>query len=104
MFKIVRVQYTTKQEYAAKNKENIAKVMNDLREINNPGIKYGAFLLEDGKTFMHFTLFENEEASKVLNGLESFRQFQTDLKASGFEMAPKVENLSLVASSYDFFP
>ena len=103
MFKIVRVQYTAKQDYAARNKENIAKVMNDLREINNPGIKYGAYLLEDGKTFMHFTQFENEEAYKVLNGLESFKQFQAELKASGFEAAPKAENLSLVASSYDFF-
>ena len=104
MFKIVRVQYTTKQEYVARNKENISRVMKDLREINNPGIKYGAFLLQDEKTFMHFTLFENEEAYKVLNNLESFMQFQTELKASGFEVVPKVDNLSLVASSYDFFP
>ena len=103
MFKIVRVQYTTKQHYVAKNKENINKVLNDLRKINNPGIKYGAYLLEDEKTFMHFTLFDNEEAYKVLNGLESFKQFQEELKASGFEVPPKAENLSLVASSYDFF-
>lgn len=104
MFKIVRVQYTAKPEYAATNKENIAKVMNDLRKINDPGIKYGAFLLEDGKTFMHFTLFENEGAYKVLNSLPSFLQFQAALKASGFEVIPKSENLSLVGSSYDFFP
>ena len=103
MYKIVRVQYTARPEYVAKNKENIGKVMTDLRKINNSGIKYGAYLLEDEKTFMHFTLFENEEAYKVLNGLESFRQFQSELKASGFEVAPKSENLSLVASSYDIF-
>ena len=103
MFRIVRVQYITKQEYADRNKENIKKVMNDLREINNPGIKYGAYLLEDGKTFMHFALFENEEAHKVLMELKSFIQFQAELKASGHEVAPKSENLSLVASSYDFF-
>ncbi len=36
MFKAVRVQYSTKEEYAAKNKENIQKVMSDLREINDP--------------------------------------------------------------------
>jgi hypothetical protein len=52
---------------------------------------------------MHFTLFENEEAYKISNSLESFKQFQADLKASGFEVAPKAENLSLVGSSYDFF-
>ena len=103
MFKIVRVQYTTKQEYAARNKENITKVMNDLRKINNPGIRYGAYLLEDEKTFMHFTQFQNEDAYKILNELESFKEFQAQLKASGPEVPPKAENLSLVGSSYDFF-
>ena len=103
MFKIVRVQYTAKQEYVAKNKQNIEKVMNDLREINSPGIKYSTYLLDDGKTFMHFSLFENEDAQKVLNGLESFKQFQAELKASGPEVPPKVDNLSLVASSYNIF-
>ena len=101
--KIIRVQYTTKPGYAAKNKENITKVMSDLREINNPGIKYGAYLLPDEKTFMHFTQFENDEAHKVLMELESFKTFQTELKASIPEVPPKSEQLSLVGSSYDFF-
>ena len=101
--KIVRVQYTVKQEYADKNRNNISKVMNDLREINNPGIKYSSFVLEDGKTFMHFAVFENEEANKTLNNLESFKQFQAELKASGPLSPPKPENLALVASCYDFF-
>ena len=99
----VKVQYTVKQEYAAKNKENISRVMSDLRLINNPGIKYSSFVLEDGKTFMHFAIFKNDEANKVLNNLESFKQFQAGLKASGPEAPPKAENLSLVASCYDFF-
>jgi len=73
--KIIWVQYTAKQEFAAKNKENIAKVMSDLREINNPGIKYAAYLLPDEKTFMHFAQFENDEAHKVLMELESFISF-----------------------------
>lgn len=103
MFRIVRVQYTAKQDYTPRNKENIAKVMDDLREINNPGIRYGVYLLEDEKTFMHFTQFENEEAYNTLMTLGSFKQFQAELKASGLEVAPKSENLSLVASSYDFF-
>ena len=103
MYRIVRVQYTAKQDYASRNKENIAKVMKDLRDINNPGIKYGVYLLEDNKTFMHFTQFNSEEAYKVLMSLESFKKFQTELAASGFEVAPKSEHLSLVASSYDVF-
>jgi hypothetical protein len=77
--------------------------MGDLREINNPGIKYGTYLLDDGKTFMHFAQFENEEAHLVLMELESFKTFQAELRASGPELAPKSENLSLVGSSYDIF-
>ena len=103
MYRVVRVQYTAKADYVAHNKENIAKVMNDLRTANNPDIKYGAYLLEDGKTFMHFTHFANEEAVKLLMGLESFIKFQAELKANGLEVPPKTEPLSLVGSSYNIF-
>lgn len=101
--KIVRVQYTAKQEYIEKNKENISRVMSELRKINNPGIKYSVYILEDGKTFMHFAIFDTEEDQKIHNGLESFKQFTSELKANGLETPPKSEVLSLVDSSYDFF-
>ena len=99
----VRVQYTVKKEYAEKNAQNISRVMKDLRALNNPGIRYSSFTLPDGKTFMHFALFENEAANGVLNNLGSFKQFQAELKVSGPESLPKPEELSLVGSSYDFF-
>jgi hypothetical protein len=101
--KTVRVQYTVKKEYAEKNKENIAKVMNDLRKLNNPGIKYSTFLFDDGQTFMHFAMFAGEEGQKILNELESFKKFGLELKESGPVVPPKVENLSLVDSCYDIF-
>lgn len=101
--KTVWVQYTTTPEFAATNNENIKKVTDELRKINHPGIKYGAYLLPDGKTFMHFDHFENEEAHQVLMGLESFKKFQTELMASKLEIEPKWEPLSVVASSYEFF-
>src|SRR5471032_2773607 len=101
--KIVRVQYTTTQEYAAVNTENITKVANELRDINHPGIRYNAYLLPDGKTFMHFDQFEDEAAHEVLTKLASFKKFQTELKASLPEVAPKWELLCLVAASRDIF-
>jgi len=99
----IRVQYTVKKEYAEKNAENISRVMKDLRALNNPGIKYSSFTLEDGKTFMHFAMFKDEAANGVLNNLDSFKQFQTELKSSGPEVSPKPEELSVVGSCYDFF-
>jgi hypothetical protein len=52
--KIVRVQYTTRPDYVAINQQNIAAVVAELKVLNHPGIKYGTWLLPDGKTFMHF--------------------------------------------------
>lgn len=101
--KIVRVQYTTTQEYASTNQENIRQVVNELRKINHPGIQYSAYLLADGKTFMHFDQFENEAAHEVLQALESFKKFAAELWASKPEVEPVLELPSLVASSQDFF-
>ena len=101
--KIIKVQYTTTQEYAATNKANIANVANEVRKLNHPGIRYSAYLLPDGKTFMHFDQFENEEVHQVLMGLESFKKFQAGLQSTMLEAAPQWELLSLAAASYDFF-
>ena len=103
MHKIVRVQYTAKQEYVATNKENIQQVMSDLKAINNPGLKYGCYLAPDGKSFMHFARFENEAAHKTLLELPSFIKFQTELKASGPETPPKSEDMELVGAGYEIF-
>jgi hypothetical protein len=101
--KIVRVQYTTTPEYAPVNKENIRQIVNELRNINHPGIKYSAYLLPDGKTFMHFDQLENEEAHQFLQSLESFKKFADELSNSQLEVEPKLELLTLIASTEDFF-
>jgi len=100
---IVRVQYTAKQEYVAKNKENIQQVMQDLQAIGNNDIRYSTYILEDGKTFMHFAMFGNDEARSIFNAVTSFKKFQTELKESMPEVPPKVDHPSLVGSSYHIF-
>ena len=82
---------------------NIKRVMTALREINHPGIKYSAFLLDDGRTFVHFVLRASEEAANVLSDLAAFQDFQKQLRASGPVSPPNAEELSLVGSSWDFF-
>jgi hypothetical protein len=42
--KIVRVQYTTKPEFAQVNQANIAAIVSELKELNHAGIKYGCWL------------------------------------------------------------
>jgi hypothetical protein len=101
--KIVRVQYTTTHEFAPTNQENIAAIVKELRTLHHPGIKYGCWLLPDGKTFMHFDQFENEEAHQALMALESFKKFDAQLWSSGLEVEPELELPSLVASTEEFF-
>jgi hypothetical protein len=101
--KVVRVQYTTRQEFAAQNQQNIAAVVAELKTKNHPGIKYGAWLLPDGKTFMHFDQFDSEEAHLYLQELASFKKFAGELSASQLEVEPKLELLSLAASTETYF-
>lgn len=101
--KIVKVTYTTKPEYSEHNQVNIHKVMADLQTIDNPGIFYNCCLSPDGKTFIHTAFFDSPENEKVLLERPAFIQFQQELKASGPEVPPKSEQLTLVGSSRIIF-
>ena len=101
--KTVMVQYTVKPEFVETNRSNISNVMAELRQINDAGIKYSTFILEDGQTFIHFAMFRDEDGQKKLNELESFKKFGAELKASGPLAPPNPLVLSLVDSGYDIF-
>ncbi len=101
--KIVQVTYTTKSVFADQNMDNIKNVMNDLAKLNHPGINYSTCVRADGKTFIHTAFFKSEEEQKILNELPSFKYFQEQLKASGLEVPPKQELLSLVGTSTAIF-
>jgi hypothetical protein len=101
--KIVRVQYTTTLEFSPVNQANIAAIVKELRELGHPGIKYGCWLLPDGKTFMHFDQFENKETHQVLTALASFKKFDEELWASGMEIEPKLDLPTIVASTEEYF-
>ena len=60
-------------------------------------------LSSDKKTFIHTAFFESDEDQKLLNELPSFKYFQEQLKAGGFEVPPKQDLLTLVGSSTSIF-
>ena|SRR2546430_6220713 len=103
MTTITHIRYTVQAEYAAQNRENIRRVMDELRALRRPDLRYNVFVEDDGKTFIHVPLYANEEARKVLGALESFQAFQAALQESHPEVPPKVTNLTLVGSSRDLF-
>ncbi len=101
--KIVKVTYTTKDEFAEQNQTNIINVMADLKRLNYKGINYTACMSMDNKTFIHTAFFKSDEDQKMLNELPSFKFFQEQLKSSGLDFPPKQELLALVGSSNNIF-
>jgi hypothetical protein len=101
--KIVKVSYTTKTGFSEQNQTNIKNVMTDLQNLKHKGINYTACLCTDNKTFIHTAFFKSDEDQKILNDLPSFKYFQEQLKASGLEVPPKQEVLSLISSSNNIF-
>jgi len=84
------------------NKRNIEVVMRELRAIGNDDVKYAVYLLQDGRTFMHFVHQNTAEAERYPTSLESFKAFQTQLSAN-LEVPPKVEPLTLLDASAPTF-
>jgi len=100
---IVRVTYTSNADYVSQNEANINAVMTDLRALGSKGIHYTVCLCPDTKTFIHTAYFRSEEDRRVLNDLASFKSFQEQLNASGPEVPPKQEILTLVGTSTELF-
>lgn len=96
--KSVKVTYTVKASFVAKNKENIGVFIKDLKRMNNNGIRYSIYLGEDGKTFTHLSLYTDEVAQQTFLEMDSFRDFQEQRDASGLEVEPTIEVLNLVAA------
>lgn len=97
--KIVRVQYTTTAAFAPVNRENIKAIVAELKTLAHPGIRYSAYTMPDGKTFMHLDHFESEKAHEVLQALSSFQRFRDQLWNSGLEVEPTLDILASVAST-----
>lgn len=99
--KAVRVKYTVKPEYVETNKENIRKVMEVLKRNPIKKMQYASFLLDDGQTFIHINMAEDQATLDKLQELEEFGQFRMALKASEPISPPQSENLNLVAAGFE---
>lgn len=100
---MVRVTYTVRPEFADTNKANIQAVMDALQAIGNPGVRYAAYVLPDGVTFMHVAMFADEEARAVLGLIPEFAKFQSELKGSGLVSPPDPKPLEFVGASWSVF-
>ncbi|MNL44632.1 hypothetical protein D3C87_1672210 [compost metagenome] len=60
-------------------------------------MRYSIYLGEDGKTFTHISLYNNETAQENFLEMESFKAFQQQRDESGLEAEPSIEVLNFVA-------
>lgn len=99
----VKVTYTVKPEFIQKNQENINSFMTDFKKMNSNEFRYTVFLGDDGKTFIHLSMYQNEAIQKRLLDVPLFKSFQQQRDESGLEVEPAIEVMKFVASSHDIF-
>jgi len=99
--KVIKVEYTVRDDFVKNNKENISAVMNELRNLK-AAVKYFVSIKENGKTFVHIAISGDEASSNIIPNLESFKKFKEQLN-TGVESPPNSENLEIVNSSFDIF-
>jgi hypothetical protein len=101
--KAVKVTYTVKREFAEKNSQNIKAFLEEVRATGDNDMRYQVFVAEDGKTFCHLSIYNNDESQKKFLALKSFLSFQQQRDESGLESEPRIEVLNLVHASHTVF-
>jgi len=72
------IRYRTRPESADENERLIREVFAELAMQNPNGLRYGAFRLEDGVSFLHVAVLDGEE--NPLSTSVSFGEFQSGIK------------------------
>lgn len=95
----VKVSYTVKPEFVEQNKHNINIFLTDFKQLKQLKFLYNVYLQDDGLTFLHISMYENEEVQQAILSTPSFLTFQQQRDESGLSVSPSVEKLSLFGSS-----
>jgi len=72
------IRYTTKPECAQENERLIRDVFAELAADQPDGLRYAAFRLDDGLTFMHVAVLDDQE--NPLMASAAFGKFQAGIK------------------------
>jgi hypothetical protein len=72
------IRYRTKPESADENERLIRGVFAELAKQNPEGLRYGAFRLDDGVSFLHVAVLDGDE--NPLTTSAAFGEFQSGIK------------------------
>jgi hypothetical protein len=96
----VIVRYQVRPEAAAENEALIRQVFAQLARERPAGLRYQAFKLDDGVSFMHVASSAGDgAAASPLPGLEAFRNFVANIKGRCVE--PPVTTPVQAIGAYD---
>jgi hypothetical protein len=99
--KRVMVRYKVKADRAAENESYIAKVFEQLKRDQPPGLRYASFKLDDGVSLAHIASLEAADGSNPLGELSAFKAFTTEIR-DRCEEPPVAADLQEIGS-YKFF-
>lgn len=95
----VLVTYKVTNDFVTRNKENINKFIGEFKKLNTSEFEYKVFTKQDGVTFVHHSIYKNEQIQKELLKVPAFLEFQKQRDEIGIEGKPKIEFLDLLDST-----
>jgi hypothetical protein len=71
------VSYKVKPDQAAVNEELLRDVFDELRELDPPGVRYEAFVLDDGVSFVHLVEYDGDNP---IPELATFKRYTAEVR------------------------
>ncbi|MEQ1797199.1 MAG: hypothetical protein ABL872_04560 [Lacibacter sp.] len=95
----VIVAYQVKPAYAEQNKQHIQRFLNDFKELDSSAFQYSVYTKEDQVSFVHHSIYKNEQVQTEVLNVPSFQEFQRLRDESGLNGTHTIEFLTLVGST-----
>lgn len=91
------VRYTVKPDQVEHNDELVRAVIAELQRMQPAGLRYAAFKLDDGVSFVHLMWSDGQHARSSLRAVETLRTFHSGIR-DRCEQAPVRTTLSEIGS------
>jgi hypothetical protein len=99
MTAVTIVRYDTTPESAEENQRLVQAVFAELAEKTPAGLRYVAFRLDDGATFIH--LLVSEDGGAALTDFATFKSFQHNIRDRQLP-GTRTSNHATIVGSYGF--
>ncbi len=97
----VIVTYKVKPNFVDQNQQNIQQFLKDFKKLDTSQFQYNVYTKSDGVTFVHHSIYNNEQIQTELLNVPSFLEFQKARDESGLVEMPTIEVLNFVGSTND---